>query len=1246
MQVGDGTAAAVERIAQRVRYDAPGFADAIVAFLQEHLGDESRPTPFVGREADITALNAWLTDKTAADRLLITAPAGRGKSALLAHWVKQLSSDWTVVFVAIGWGRGTSNPAVFCHGLAARLADALGDADLRLAPPGDAVAHYRKEIRRLLQTFDPANHDRVLVVIDGLDEADCMDVFDGLFPNVPLPGLRFLAAASLTPDASTADAWRQRLNWPEKCQSLEPPPLDASIALGLAGYVERCLQAAPDVVRDRRFLLLAALLGQAKGPLTPGNLSTLLDIADGAASTSFDELLAPLRDFLREDDTSGTIAFRHRRTADFFGGGKRLLPERWRSLDDDIVDTARRAFLHWGDAAIDDFGAVEVSAERATEHAYLLRHYLDHLIDAEASVPELMRLTGDGWRRAWLAYEDDEQSFAGDVGRIRRHLARRSDPAAAAHRLPNHVSAQIRCILILCSIGSLNVDIRAAVIGRAVETSQLSVAGALRLISYMEGNFGRTLTLIEVAAVAEAEFANELLHAARDYGGDHGWSRVLAALAPRLPADKRGSMLQQALDATYDIGDAENRANALIALAPHLPAKHRHRALRNAIKAAADIEEGKSAFQALATMTAELPADLFEQARASARRIGNDFYRARALAQLAAYAPAYERESALAESLQSARDVKASDLRALALARPASDWTPDLLLEALKSLREIGGTRKDAEALALIAPHAAEDRCDALLREAFEAARDEYYDFLKAPALAALAPHLPADLLSLAVDLARDLYDDWSRCDALAALAARLPSSEQVVMLNEALAAAREVDIDYERSLALADLSQYLPPQLVREALAAARGIYDGYAIKEALAKLVRHVSSDRRQEVLELAFDAACGDGATFVHRTVLAALSPYLPEREYNTLLSQTLTAIEHIRDEDYRSEALAELASQVSSELLPCAVAIARDMNDEPSRMDALSALAPHMPASERDPILQKAIAVAGNLQDQRLTPHWLADMAPHLTTELLQQALATARRIDEPEHRVKALAALAPHLSADARDTTAKEALDVVRDIESESDRASALAALAPILPTALRPNALEAARTLHEEDGRTKALTALARYMPEDERPAVLRQALKAARVMDDKYKARSEALAALVSLSPVKPPQMALDMALEIGDPGIRSRSLVALAERAAPDERDSMLRLALAAAHEIAPGAKQSWTLLALQSHLSAPEQISAIQDILNRMPGGERRYVLDNLIDLLTDERLGFDDAARLAYARNVVEVSHWWT
>jgi hypothetical protein len=60
------------------------------AFLDEYLVSETGEVAFGGRDGELRYLDDWLFDPKAASRMLVAAPAGRGKSALLVHWMESL----------------------------------------------------------------------------------------------------------------------------------------------------------------------------------------------------------------------------------------------------------------------------------------------------------------------------------------------------------------------------------------------------------------------------------------------------------------------------------------------------------------------------------------------------------------------------------------------------------------------------------------------------------------------------------------------------------------------------------------------------------------------------------------------------------------------------------------------------------------------------------------------------------------------------------------------------------------------------------------------------------------------------------------------------------------------------------------------------------------------------------------------------------------------------------------------------
>jgi hypothetical protein len=101
------------------------FSNRIKRFFDLYKQGDGAPIPFGGRDAALEELDTWLADPRAPPRLLLAAPAGRGKSALLVAWTDRLRSasvarphDLDIVFVPVSIRFETSRPVVERNGYA------------------------------------------------------------------------------------------------------------------------------------------------------------------------------------------------------------------------------------------------------------------------------------------------------------------------------------------------------------------------------------------------------------------------------------------------------------------------------------------------------------------------------------------------------------------------------------------------------------------------------------------------------------------------------------------------------------------------------------------------------------------------------------------------------------------------------------------------------------------------------------------------------------------------------------------------------------------------------------------------------------------------------------------------------------------------------------------------------------------------------------------------------------------------
>lgn len=211
-----GTVPARERLPSRT---------PIANLMASTLGGPADPMPFGGRAVELAQLDSWLHGEPPDGRLLITAAAGRGKSSLLIHWVDALShasqqtDELSIVFVPINIAFEIATQDVVYRALVSRVAKAYHSP---VVVSGRGADELREELADLLHRPPPSG--RLLVVIDGLDEAVGWDPGPHFFPHRLADGIRVVMAARHTADRPTAQDWRDRIGWP-RARVLELPKL-------------------------------------------------------------------------------------------------------------------------------------------------------------------------------------------------------------------------------------------------------------------------------------------------------------------------------------------------------------------------------------------------------------------------------------------------------------------------------------------------------------------------------------------------------------------------------------------------------------------------------------------------------------------------------------------------------------------------------------------------------------------------------------------------------------------------------------------------------------------------------------------------------------------------------------------------------------------------------------------------------------------------------------------------------------
>ncbi len=921
------------------------YSTRIANFIHEYTGTPEHPVPFGGRKEALQALDDWLAAVDAPPYLLLAAPAGRGKSALLVRWLERLRQrDPTLplVFVPVSLRFNTASQAVFFAALAARLAHLYRKtvpADLSHAPD-----FWRGMVSSYLGQSPPDR--RLLVVLDGLDEATDWEAGADLFPFRPPKGVRVAVSARYLSGEGGPEGWLRRLGWdqPGLARTLDLDPLTRP---GVADVLTRMgspldeLGRRVDIVAELHRLsegdpLLVRLYvddlwqrGEAAVRLQPEDFHTLRPGLEGYFDRWWEDqrrqwgekaplkepavrevlhlLAAALAPLMRDDllDLSGNLdtwaleeALRplarlvigDGREQGYAFSHPRLGQYFWEKLSRGEQQALERRFLEWGWRTLDDLKA----GKRAPKDVppYLVRALGGHLARAKATPEDWLKLVDGAWAAAGEALEGAHGLFLHDVARAWRACAAADQEKAARGELAPYLGGEVGCALVEASLHSLAANLPPELVVQLVRSGVWTPRQALTHTRQMPDEEKRANALAGLAPHLPEELLDEALAAARELPEEsllgNPRARALAALAPRLA---ELGYPQEALATAREIGDEYHRAEALAGLASHLPQE----LLSQALAAAREIKGGDARARALAALAPHLPEGLREQALrkalAAAREIGDADDRAEALAALTPHLP----EELLSQALAAAREIGDADARARALAALAPHLPEDLLGEALAAAREIGNEYHRAEALAGLAPHLPEDLREQALREALAAAGEIGWESARARALAALVPHLPEDLreqaLREALAAAREIGDEFARAWALAALAPHLPQELREQALREALAAAREIGRESARARALAALAPHPPEELLPQALAAAREIGGESARARALAALALHLAElGYPQEALAAAREIGDADDRA----RALAALAPHLaalPRPALSPLWDETL-------------------------------------------------------------------------------------------------------------------------------------------------------------------------------------------------------------------------------------------------------------------------------------------------------------------------------------------------------------------
>jgi hypothetical protein len=1234
-------------------------------FYDEYLVSESGAVPFGGRDTELKYLDGWLADPTAAPRMLITAPGGRGKSALLVQWVKSLldrdatiSDDWQIAFTPISIRIETNRSNVFLGALAYRLSEITGES----IPPESAenadilgnVVHDQLELATSLG-------QRLLIVFDGLDEALHGSFDASVIPTKLPPNIRVVLSARWQVGDTSSNGWQKRLGWDRgvRVETLELQPLtseaiaDVLLKLGaptdllardrsIISRLSELTEGEPLLVRffaedlwllskDKvristadldtlkpgfssyfeRWLLYQERLwrdeGQILGKVEVDRILSILAFALGPLQAH--DLLDLMKEIHEADDLLSEHALLQPLRRFVIGDGKAgsgyvlSHPKIADHLRNDRFEGRSLDFR----AGFARWGQKHLrslnSGSRGPKNAsrYALQFLKDHFADAELAPSEWMELVENGWREAWELFDSTLRGFTIDVQTAWNAIRCRGS-------LDSTLGMQWRCALVLSSIRSIGKNTPDTLIYAAVSHGFLSVRQAIQFAEAGRSDIDAVrllLSLLELKSLdsdQSRELSSIALERARMCRSPWDRAQALRALAPTLPPEQRADAIAEAFAAANAINGACDRALTLAMLSRYLSPENQGSIVSQALAAAKTHDNDEVRGRALELIAPYLSAEQAVEALRSTKSMGGDWSRARALRALAPYLP------------------------------------PDQLTTVIDDVRAIVDKPARVYAFAILATHLPREQKTKILTEALDVTKTLDEDWARSNALEAMAPNFRSfeeatDALTIAAAIEEERY----RAKALAALAPFLSTQQKTTtlaglfadrylctgrnrseelesliphlsraQLDEALAAVRTIGFDFNRVPALQALAPYLSREKIPEALAIAKEICDSQDCASALIALSQHQLGEQRTRTLTEALDAVA---AIRDEQNRLSSLKFHC-EHFLPSHAARALAVAKGMSNEPHRALALGRLAGHLSPNQIVEALTTAKELGDPKWRTNSLLALAPHLPLGQKTEILAEALAAAGTIATPSEQVSALTELVPHLLAEqkaeALAEALCIAKAIRNPYLRSVALGGLVQYLPQHEKSEVLYRLLNAVFAISSDIHFETQLSHFASLLSPGQVLRLFAVTKTVQPPKKRAIATRILVPYLPADERAEALSEVLAITETIEDESDRASE-LGKLASLLSPEQVSQALIVARAIQADWYRMLALMRLAQHLLPLQKAEVLAEALDCAERVEENERSR--ALGLLAEYLLPEQFTRAFAIGNALADESNR-------------------------------------
>jgi hypothetical protein len=1020
---------------------------------------ENDVVPFGGRSSEIRDLNSWLSRDAQQHYLIISAPAGRGKTALILEWMKELSSEWYIIFVPISIRFDTADDYSFYEALAAQLAKR---ADVTLAAPQWHTLEFLRTRCFELVHAAAEKCDKLIIIIDGLDEAQNWQIDRTLLRYAVDSGIRVaVSARALAGDQTGAEGWARRLDSGlQQTKKFDVVPLGVDeiadvlrkinfpimtdVDLNrLARTLAKLSHGDPLLIRlyagdlstqeitidelerrtpgyDRYFQewferqcgdwmsansptrqkteAVLAILSVALGPLPHSHFEGLCGRLLGTRPFFLSAAdMKPIQRFLIGDGLSAGYAFQHVLFARYFGESY--------FRQGNLVSVARAVMNAWCEETIEAINGGLLTPINAPP--YVLIHGVQHLAHVNAELELIDQFLKEGWRRARTENDGGYARYSADVSTIMSILSKHK-----ARFDEKRLTRYLRGGLILSSLRSIGAQVPIELLKSMIQNGRVSSRQVLHRLGGQSA-YDLASALPILFDVADASTRAAIIDAAMGLDDEDLKVFALGELSRRLPESQRQEVLDRLLQECKSIAPDWPRLRVLGSLIRFLPSAARLDAFTDILALTKRIDHGGTAASALSSLPAPLPKNIVELVRSTANSLGDMRSKAALLGSLSSRCTGQLRVEVFGDALNMACQVEQTRSSRSDLLRNLFEHLPDGMETAFFKVVE----RLDD------APHH-RIYLDAALRctkqgdmEVLDRALNAYdhckFDWFKLEAMATLAKCMSenrrAEVVNRIWGEAKATCDGEALIEAFIALSGIISSELRGQLLDASMEAIQTISEVTKKARMLIRLLPILPGRLdvLHLAEAAASQLVDKNEKYSAFVEISQHAESSRRLTLIKQAFRTIAIDPATgrAVHQLVM--LARLVPEPLRTIAVYRALSITAKIDAMHERRYALKEIAEYLPPVLLSEALTSVERIGDELRQATVLVSLS----RSASKPIQTTAVARAvllvqkpGDSEDKVNAIRLLARYAPKV---LLEQMLTATSNMPEGASKAFAL-----------------------------------------------------------------------------------------------------------------------------------------------------------------------------------------------------------------------------------------------